>query len=163
MHVSRALVQCRGLLERTRGNRMTHAEILGEIAWLEGMAGQFPEARTDVAKASAILDEIAAADWGWLSSQGSGQVELLAEDPAAAEHHLIKARTDLPASGKLADVALLSLLLAEALYRQGRYPDAEQHAEIARIGMDDQDLYPRRVWRNSRRTLRLWIGDRFGP
>jgi tetratricopeptide (TPR) repeat protein len=83
----------------------------------------------------------------------AGQIELIAGNPAAAERVLTEGRQALPqqeASGYLSGILVL---LAEAVYEQGRLSEAWQLTEQAKTaaGISDQEVQTR--WRATRAKM----------
>src|SRR5262249_42222620 len=93
---------------------------------LTAMAGRPSEARALLADADRISTELAL-EPGW--STGA-QLELLADDPVAAERKLRRELMGLPNQGIAR--SFCTALLAETAYRKGHYSEAERLAAIAR-------------------------------
>jgi len=128
MAVADGLRLCEELLAEAAGNRFTEAGILHDKSLLTAMAGRLPEARTLLANAERIGQELALP--GFVSARPT--LELLADDAVAAERELRRQEPEWWGNFLLFGTALL----AEALYRQGRYSEAEQFAAVARARAD---------------------------
>ena len=89
----------------------------------------------------------------------SGRVELIAGDPAAAEQNLSEGYEVLRAMGERGYRATLVTLLAEAVYAQGRFSQAQQLTEEAEAlaGADDYPAQAR--WRATRAKLLARAGQ----
>ena len=121
--VPEALANCRDLaaadstpLQRTHALLWTSA--------VEVLSGQ--DSRAGVARAHAAY-----ADLGLTVQDGSasivhGLVELLFDDPAAAEAILREGEAELQGAGETGYRSTVLAILAEALYEQGRYDEAEE-------------------------------------
>ena len=123
--VAAAEERCRELLARAGDDRRTHAIILCVQAHLAAMDGRFDQAREAYMRSREVLDEL-----GWrfhaaLTSLDSGAVEMLAGDPVAAERELRMDYETLNEMGERDYMPTTAALLAEALYEQGRFDDAE--------------------------------------
>jgi class 3 adenylate cyclase len=109
------IARCRELLERNAGNRLMEANILCSLAGLEAMAGDIEVARTSYRRARSLYEELDLQLLVAGLSAISGSIELLAQNPAAAEEELrhgIELLGDGPYDGAIAyRSALLSLAL----------------------------------------------------
>jgi tetratricopeptide (TPR) repeat protein len=74
-------------------------------------------------------------------------VELLADNPAAAERELRWGYETLRSAGEMAWLSTLVAILAEAVYGQGRYDEAEQLAMASRDSAGSEDAYSQVLWR----------------
>jgi len=144
------------LLGQVRGNREAEASAVLEIAYCQAMLGDFSEVRTEIA-----LREKRAQDLGLRMLSGwhascSANIELLMDDPAAAERHL-RAAYEL---GQEANDAFLaasaSADLARVLYEQGCYEEAGPLAELFDEAAPDPGL------RAKRQGLRAKLAARGG-
>ena len=88
------------ILERAKGERVVTAGILLYLAGLKGMEGRFEEARKLYAQARAIAEELGLRFFMPAMSLVSGQVELLAGNPDAAERELRSAYETLTDMGE---------------------------------------------------------------
>ena len=108
------------------------------LGCLHGMRGEFERGRELLDRAQAMQLEL-----GMMVAVGAGTsmmgavVELLAEDAEI-----------LDGIGETAYLSTVAGMLAEALYRQGRYEDAEQTGrEAERLGAPE-DVETQRLWRS---------------
>jgi class 3 adenylate cyclase/tetratricopeptide (TPR) repeat protein len=134
MPVEQGIVRCQQVLVDVRDDRTLEAGIRGILAGLLAMKGQFQQARAHYQEGFAILAELGLSLRMATRRTVSGAVELLAGDPVAAENELRWAIERLDKMGERIDRPGIAAQLAEALYRQGRYEDAEQFAKIAEEG-----------------------------
>jgi len=144
------------LLGQVRGNRDAVGCAVLEIAYCQAMLGDFSEVRNEIA-----LREDRAQDLGLRMLSGwhascSATIELLMDDPVAAERHL-RAAYEL---GQETDDAFLaasaSADLARVLYEQGCYEEAGQLAELFDEAAPDPGL------RAKRQGLRAKLAARGG-
>ena len=145
--VAAAEERCRQLLARAGEDRRTHAIILCVQAHLAAMDGRFDQAREAYMKSREVLDEL-----GWrfhaaLTSLDSGAVEMLAGDPVAAERELRMDYETLNEMGERDYMPTTAALLAEALYEQGRFDDAESFAQISETFAASEDITSQFLWR----------------
>lgn len=92
------------------------------------MRGNFAEARDLFARSLVILESLGMRLRMGTRRTISGGIELLADDPVAAERELRWGYERLDEMGQRADLGPLAAQLCEALYRQGRYDEAEPYA-----------------------------------
>lgn len=109
-------------------DRTVEAGTLGMLAGLTAMQGRFTEARTLFAQGLTALQELGLTLRMATRRTISGAIELLADEPVAAERELRWGYERLEAMGERADQSSIGGQLAEALYRQGRYDEAERYA-----------------------------------
>jgi tetratricopeptide (TPR) repeat protein len=148
--VPEAIAVCEDLLEQTRIDRKGEAVTMRALAHLEAMRGDFGRARELYRHSRASLEEL-----GWKlhaasTSISSGPIELLAGDPLAAEREL---RRDYEALERMGDRyyrSTLAGLLAEALFHQGRYDEADQFTAISKEIAAPEDVSSQFLWRTVR-------------
>jgi tetratricopeptide (TPR) repeat protein len=117
------------------------------------MVGDFERAREDYRRARAILEELGLRFDAALISIDSGPVELLAGDAIAAEAELRKDYEALDAMGERNYISSIAGLLAEALYRQGRFEDARAHAAFCEEVAAPSDVSSQYLWRGVKGKL----------
>jgi class 3 adenylate cyclase/predicted ATPase len=123
--VEQALARVAEIRSRAGTNRGLERAALANRARLEAMLGRFDAARDLIGRARALAEELGLeATRAAVLATGSGEIELLAADPAAAERELRPACEALERIGELAVLASTAPLLADALYLQGRDDDA---------------------------------------
>src|SRR5205085_2261595 len=86
--VPAALAECERVLEEARGDRRAEGLVLGSLARLHALAGDFERARDAYRRARAVLEDLGSNVLAASLSLDSHAVELLAGDPAAAEREL---------------------------------------------------------------------------
>jgi predicted ATPase len=137
--VEEGIHRCNQLLrEMTTRSRAAEASILGSLASLYANQGKFDEARRLVQASRATFEEL---DLRWelaRFTQNMGEVELLAGDPAAAERVLREGCAIFAEMGERGRRAFLLTLVAEALYRQGAYTEAEAAARESILDEGDE-------------------------
>jgi tetratricopeptide (TPR) repeat protein len=124
------------------------------------MRGRIEPARELVAEARRLLEEVALTVWmaGPLT-QMAGWVELLADEPATAERALRWGADTLRELGELAWLPTVDGILAEALYAQGRYTEAEDVVRTSEETAGSDDLYSQGLLRGVHAKSRARAGD----
>jgi hypothetical protein len=85
-----------------------------------------------IAKRVAKHEDFGNTFWATVSAaMGFGAVEMLAGDPAAAERHLRRGYKALEEAGETGFLSTVAASLADAVYGQGRFEEAEQYTRIS--------------------------------
>ena len=116
------------LLRITSASPMVEATSIRCQAVLEAMRGRFDQARDLIGRARATVEELGQRHGMLETEMFSGVIELLADDPLAAEPHLRNAYAGLGTLGVGADAGQAAALLSRTLLLQGRVDEAEQLA-----------------------------------
>ena len=127
------------------------AVTLHPLAALHAMRGEFDQARSLIREGNAILDE--AGRMQSAVSHHEALVEMLAGNPAAAEERLRTGYERLEEMGEKALLATTAAMLAEAVYAQGRYEEAETFCAVSQATADPEDLVTQMIWRGVRAKL----------
>lgn len=135
MPADNAIPRCEEILSRAGGDRTLDAGIRGILAGLHAMQGRFDEARELYSSGFAILEQLGLQLRMATRRTISGAVELLAGDPVAAERELRWGFERLSEMGERIDRPGIAAQLAEALYQQNRYDEAEFFVEISEEGV----------------------------
>jgi predicted ATPase/class 3 adenylate cyclase len=138
----RGLRRCKELLERAKFDKKAMSTALFVQAEFEAGLGRFEEARERIARAKALLQDVAATMWmaGPLA-QFAGLVELWAGDAAAAEDELRWGYEQLAKIGEMAWLPTVVDILSEAVFAQGRYDEAEALTRASEQIAGTEDLY----------------------
>jgi class 3 adenylate cyclase/tetratricopeptide (TPR) repeat protein len=127
--------RCERILEQVKGVIWAEASLLRVLGCFCAAEGRFDEARSLLARSTAIQEEVGfelVAAW---ASQAAGWVEMLAGDAGAAERALRPAYEKVERMGAKGELQAVGSFLAEALYMQGRYEEAESLA----VSMEELD------------------------
>jgi len=130
MHAEEAIRRCEEILSDAKYDGTVRAGSLGVLGVLHAMRGRFAEAREHFARGIAILEELGIKLRVVTRQHFFADIELLADDPAAAERAMRWAYAREVEMGEKQDIPGTANRLADALYRQGRYEEAAQWIEI---------------------------------
>jgi class 3 adenylate cyclase/tetratricopeptide (TPR) repeat protein len=159
MPVPEAIATCEEVLARAQGDRKSGALAELAIGHLEAMRGNFDRARLLYRRSRASLEEFGHHFMAALTSLDSSVIELLAGNLAAAESEL---RTDyqrLEEMGERNYISTTAGLLADVLYRQGRYDESAEFAEVCERVASPDDVDSQFLWRCVRGKLRARQGE----
>jgi predicted ATPase/class 3 adenylate cyclase len=145
--VPQAIERCQALLATVEGDRRATGQILGGLALLEAMRGNFPEARSLYRRTRALFEEFGMKLRAALTSINSGPVELLAGDPVAAEAELRRDYDALESLGEKNYISTTAAFLAEALSEQGRDDEADTFTRISQEIAAPDDILTQYLWR----------------
>ena len=151
--VERAVRECEDVLEQARGDRSTEGIALCAVAQLYAMRGEFDRARDAYRRAESSLDELGRKVLAASVSQDASEVEMLAGDPEAAERELRRGYHILEEVGERYLMSTVVALLAQAVYAQGRYSDADDLANLAEAMTTEDDVVSQALWRSIRAKL----------
>src|SRR5262249_20446493 len=126
-----AVARSEKLLQAASGDPWADADLLKPLCVLYAYVGRTADARAALARARAILVGFGAQFALAESGISAGWMELTIPDPAAAERYLREAYAALRAMGERRYFAFITAMLAEALYAQGRFDEAQQMTDEA--------------------------------
>jgi predicted ATPase len=153
MPVPEAIATCEEVLGRAGEDRKVKARAELAIGQLEAMRGDFERARLLYHRSRAALEELGCLFLAALTSLTSSVIEVLAEDLATAELEL---RTDygrLEEMGERNYISTTAGLLADVLYRQGRYGESAEFAGVCEHLASANDVASQFLWRCVRGKL----------
>ena len=130
--VPEAIAECSRIAAEATGDHRTAGLVMGALAHLEAMRGQFDRARELSARARSILEELGNSVLAASTSLEAGAVELLAGNPLEAERLIRRDVAELERMGAAYLLSTTTALLAQAVAAQGR--DAEA-AELVEAGL----------------------------
>jgi class 3 adenylate cyclase len=130
--VGEAIDWCeRALASGSRGNRWLQASVRLRLAGLTAMRGDLDEARLLAAEATTELQELHLAQSLLAARETWADFELFAGNPGGAEEQLRHAYELSRSMNEPLSIAQFAGQLAEALYRQARYEEAEELLDVA--------------------------------
>jgi class 3 adenylate cyclase/tetratricopeptide (TPR) repeat protein len=157
---SEGIRRCREVLQQSNaGNVEAMANI--EMGCFLATQGQFDEARASHARGVTLLEDLGQQLNVAGTSQEYFDINMLAADPAAAERRLRSACDMLELMGNSGFLGTRLGCLAEALYAQGRFAEAESMSVRAEelVAVDPSDLDAQYRWRAVRAKVLARRGD----
>jgi tetratricopeptide (TPR) repeat protein len=136
--IDSAIARCEALLLEHDGDRASEANLLVWLGGLEAMRGRFAEARTLVGQAEQRYEQLGLEDETCLRLRGA--VEMFAGVPEMAEEAFRASCAALQRQDHIPVLATRAAELADAIYEQGRYDEAEGWIRIARKSAGNDDL-----------------------
>ena len=127
-----AITRIDELLSETDGDPWAEADLLKPLCMLYAYVGRADAARAALARCRAIFTGFGAKFALAESGLPAGLMEWALGYPAAAELHLREAAAALSAMGERRYLVDVTILLAEALYAQGRFDEAQAKVNEAR-------------------------------
>ena len=152
MPVGEATARAEAILERAQGARVVQSTALVCLAGLHAQSGHFEDARRLLAQGRAISDELGFRVWVAGFSLAAGDIEMLADDPAAAERELRRGYEALEAMGERGLLSTVAAELARAVCAQGRYEEAEELTKVSEVLARPLDVAAQISWRTVRAT-----------
>jgi tetratricopeptide (TPR) repeat protein len=137
-----AIAQCERLLREHEGDRASEANIIMWLGGLEAMRKNFADARAYVSRARTLYHEFGlTANAVDACGRVFAAIDMLVGMPAQAERALRESCEFLEQVHQIALLATRAGELAQSIYEQGRYEDAEVWTRVAResAGSDDLD------------------------
>ena len=159
MPVPEAIATCEEVLARAQDDRKVRARAELAMGQLEAMRGDFERARLLYRRSRAWLEELGSVLPAALTSLCSSIVEYLAGDLAAAESELRADYKRLDEMGERNYISTTAGLLADVLYRQGRYNESAEFAGICEQLASPDDVASQFHWRCVRGKLRARQGE----
>jgi predicted ATPase/class 3 adenylate cyclase len=148
-----AIAYCTDVLVRVAEDRKATALTEVLLAELEAMRGNVEAARTRYQRSRALLEEFGYRFLAALTSGNSAPVEMLAGALAAAERELRRDYQTLDEMGERNYISTAAGMLAEVLYRQSRYSESAEFAEVCRSLASTDDVVSQFLWRCVRAKL----------
>jgi tetratricopeptide (TPR) repeat protein len=145
--------RCERLRTQVAGDRKSDAMILGVLAQVDAMQGEFGRAREESERQRQLLDDLGPSVTAMATSIERARVELLAGDLAAAEREL---RADDAALAILDERYFRSTvvgMLAGVLVEARRFEDATEAIATARDLADEDDALSQILWRTAHARL----------
>jgi class 3 adenylate cyclase/tetratricopeptide (TPR) repeat protein len=143
--------RCRELFERAQGDRKAMSTALFAQGGLEANLGHFEEASELFGRSRALLEEVALPVWdAGALTQAHSWALLLEGKPELAEQELRRGYERLREIGEVSFLSTVAGILAEAIYAQGRYDEADGFTRISEESAGAEDVYSQVVWRSVR-------------
>jgi predicted ATPase/class 3 adenylate cyclase len=148
--VPEAIERCESIVAEALGDRRTQGLVMSLLGELRAMHGELDTARDLYERARRMLEELGRSLVAVTTSQQSSRIEMLAGDPAAAERELRRDYAQLEEMGEKYFLSTAAGELAQAVYAQGRYAEAEELTRIAAELSAEDDLTSQALWRSGR-------------
>jgi predicted ATPase len=155
--VDEAILRCEEMLERA--SRRARAGILTSLAGLRSMRGEFDTARALYAEAEEVLEDLGFKVRMAGRAMIYGDIERLAGNLPAAEAKMRWACEVLEQMGETGRLSTLAGILADVVYRQGRYDEADSLAELSKRVTAQDDIASQMLWRSVRAKIAARRGD----
>jgi predicted ATPase/class 3 adenylate cyclase len=159
MPVDEVITRCEGLLNQGLASRLAEAAVLRSLAHLCAMRGDFARARELYTRARELFEDLGLAVFAASVSIQASSVEMLASDPAAAERELKRDTETLTALGEKYYLPVLTGLLAQSVYAQGRSAEAAEISRIAEGLAAEDDVEAQAMWRAVRAKVLAEEGE----
>jgi predicted ATPase/DNA-binding SARP family transcriptional activator len=143
-----AFARCKELLEEKWEDALLPAEISSTAAALVAMQGHAAEAERLIADARTAMAD--AGEWIWIVTLWYAFIRVWHGDANAAEDELRPAYEALGRTGATSHFSSIAHTLANALYMQGRYDEAEELTEECERASRPNDIYSQTLWRSIR-------------
>jgi predicted ATPase len=140
------IVRAEELLQEASGDLWAEADLLKPLGMLYAYTGRFADARAALARTRSIFAGFGAKFALAESAIPAGAMEMAIGDPAAAERHLRDGHEALRAMGDRRYLADIAGMLAEALYAQGRFDEAQQMTEEAQAALVVTEVNVQPAW-----------------
>jgi class 3 adenylate cyclase/tetratricopeptide (TPR) repeat protein len=149
--VDECMERCQELLAEIGGQRPTvEAALVGTLAGLEAMRGNFDEARRLYARQQTMHEDLGLPYSLAAATIMAGRIEMLAGEPSAAEAELRRGYTILEGMGEYGVLSTLAAYLADAVYAQGRYDEADRLTHVSEESATSDDIASHVWWRVTR-------------
>jgi class 3 adenylate cyclase/tetratricopeptide (TPR) repeat protein len=146
--------RCKEVLDRAGGDHKGMASALFMAAVFEACLNNASEAQRLLEEARGLLEEVGLNVWlAGPFAQMAGMTNLTLGDTVAAERELRTGYEQLERIGEMAWLPTVVALLAEAVYAQGRYDEAEELTALSEKWAGSEDASSQVIWRAVRARL----------
>jgi hypothetical protein len=147
------ILLCERVLRQRAELLVVRAWAIDSLAILKAMEGAFDQARAHMVTARNLHQDLGQTLTAAAQAMTFGSVELLADDPVAAEQGLRWGYDLLEAAGEKGYLSSMACWLARATYAQQRYEEAEHYVEVAESAAASDDIESQAAWRGVRARL----------
>jgi DNA-binding SARP family transcriptional activator/tetratricopeptide (TPR) repeat protein len=152
-----ATTRCKALAEEAARNPLIGADVLVTLATFAAMEGRTDEADELMERGRAIMD--ASGRRTWIFSFNCALVYLWRGDAIAAEEEVRPLYEVLKRLGEKSHFSTHAQTLAEVLYAQGRFEEAEQMTLECEAASRPNDVHSQILWRSTRAKLLAQRGE----
>jgi tetratricopeptide (TPR) repeat protein len=142
--------RCEAALAKAKGHPSQEGRALRALGGMRAMQGDFDEARRLLGRSIEILDDLGLALWLGGAFQVLGEVEMMADDPVAAEGAFRRSYDLFVRGGNRSYMATAAALLAAALGALGRDDEAEELTGVSEAAAAGDDVDTQMLWRAAR-------------
>ena len=153
-----AELRCRQLLADVAGDRFLEINLLGTLAYLVVIQGRQEEASELLSRAEGIVSD-SLAEWLWMVPVHFAWFAGVRAQPVAAEQALRLDYERLRRIGEKSHFSSITSLMAQAVYAQGRYVEAESLVEEAASAARPNDVHSRIVTSSTKACLLARRGE----
>jgi tetratricopeptide (TPR) repeat protein len=140
-----ATTRCHQLLDEASGDPVLENNALGALAYFLAIQDRGAEAQELLSRGRDLMRHLGAGFWVPPVSLALSAV--WQHDPIAAERELRPGHKALTQLNEKSNFSVLAAVLAQAVYAQGRYGEAEMVADEAREASRPIDVHCQTVWR----------------
>jgi class 3 adenylate cyclase/predicted ATPase len=151
--------QCEQILADSRGRLLVEVAGRAGIAFADVWQGRIKDARGQIAASRSIYKDLGQRLNYGATSILEGEIELLAGDTEAAERVLREGFELLESIGETSYLSTIAASLAQAIYRQKRYEEAERFSEVSEQTAAPEDRASQVGWRSTRATVLAQRGE----
>jgi class 3 adenylate cyclase/tetratricopeptide (TPR) repeat protein len=157
--VTEAISRGEEILRAAAVSPILEVAFLPVLGHLYGMDGRFPEARALFNRARSLQEDLGLKFFSARMAFSSGEIEMLAGDPAAAERECRRGCEILKEMGETGRFSTLAMMLSDALYDLGRYEEALSWTEESKRYTAPEDLVAQADWRRGRAKVLARRGE----
>jgi class 3 adenylate cyclase/tetratricopeptide (TPR) repeat protein len=141
------LARARALLPGTSGS--TEADLRQVIGALLAMQGDIDAARAEIRRWDASLRELGGA-MELATGHAAAHVEMIAGNPAGVAARIREGLDVLREAGETGFLSTSAAMLADALFAQGKYEEAEEFSRVSEENAAPDDVASQTGWRSAR-------------
>ena len=157
--VEEGIARCKEFLDTAGDDPTIRAFCRVERAVLEAMSGEFQLARELLAEGTRAVEELGLTVWAAVIAEEAFLVEMLAGDAGAAASTLRESYATLERMGERGFLSTIAGFLAQALYAQGEYDEAERFSRASEAAAATHDVGSQVLWRSARAKVAARRGN----
>ena len=159
MPVDKGIARCKEFLATAGDDPTIRAFCCVERAALEAMAGEIELARELLAEGTQVIDELGLTVLAAVIAQEAFFVETLGGDTERAAEILHDSYETLERMGERSYLSTIAGFLAQALYTQGEYDEAEGLSRASEAAAAANDVVSQVLWRSARAKIKAQRGE----
>ena len=157
--VDKGIARCKEFLATAGDDPTIRAFCCVERAALEAMAGEIELARELLAEGTQVIDELGLTVLAAVIAQEAFFVETLGGDTERAAEILHDSYETLERMGERSYLSTIAGFLAQALYTQGEYDEAEGLSRASEAAAAANDVVSQVLWRSARAKIKAQRGE----